>query len=276
MVTCGQAARQCLDKWRSHPKLFSWLLLHVAELPALRGVILCRWDDEVAGAVAQFARATGTNTLLVRSDIACETGWAPRGGYVIAFEELESALRPLFKAGRVVFVLEPASPFNDLYSLSLAPVHDWDEWWIDVVGPGFDASDLKRGDVTPHEQLRVAGSDGRLVLDQQLASGASQATSREIRVRKLAAMLGCDSVDVATELDRRQETLFVENESYRPVPGPLIKEAISYSGRIRGELRRQAMGDGRVALSMSFVGSAARPVFWDVVWPERKYEIGYV
>ena len=58
------------------------------------------------------------------------------------------------RACRTVFLLEPKSPFDDLYSLSMR--FGDNEAEVEVVGPGFDASDLKRGDESPHELIRLA------------------------------------------------------------------------------------------------------------------------
>jgi hypothetical protein len=184
VITGSAEACGALSEFREHQKIFSWLIIHAAELPTLPGILFTRWNDEVSTAVERFAGRWDSGKLLVRSDAPRETGLAPRGGYLVRTEEVQGAIAPLLSAGRAVFLLEPVSPLDDLYSLSLAPEPGWREWLLEIVGAGFDASDLKRGDVTPHETVSLRLVDGNVrVLDRALASPAAQAAARAVKSR---------------------------------------------------------------------------------------------
>jgi hypothetical protein len=274
VVEDAEDASRLLEAWRPYPKVFTWLLLHAAELPALPGIVVSRWDRAVDEAVARFGTRFG-GRLLVRSDAAQETARAPRGGFVLAVEEAEQATRALLDLGRVVFLLEPASPFDDLYSVMLEPVRGWHEWYLEVVGPGFDASDLKRGDVTPHEQIHlVVTDDGISVRDRRVATDAVQSAVRAIRCRKIAGVLGCDEGSVEHELQRRGETMFVDVRAYPAIPEQLLRMSIGYATRLPSAFHRHGLDDRGVSISLSFLGRSARPVFWDIVMPRLKYVVG--
>src|SRR4051794_29314343 len=121
VIRDAEDARRAITSYRRYPKLLSWLVLRSAGLPALTGVIVMRWNKEVASGIALFASELGSNRLLVRSDSVTESGHAPRGGYVVTLDQLEAVVCGLLDRGRSVFLLEPASPFDDLYSWSLEP-----------------------------------------------------------------------------------------------------------------------------------------------------------
>jgi hypothetical protein len=273
-IRTADDARETLALWRSHPKLFSWLLLRSVELPSLAGIIISRWDQAVADRVATFAGELGADALLLRSDSPAETGHAPRGGFVLRLSDVPRVVPRWLGGGRTVFLLEPASPFDDRYSLSLEPLLGWREWCAEVVGAGFDASDLKRGDVTPHEQVRLSVEGNRIMIrDRRIASDTVQASVRAIRAGKIASMLKCSESDIDVELTRRGETMFLEKGPYRAVPDALLSTAVTQARRLRPALQRWDVGDHGIAISMSFVGRSARPVFWDLVWPRSKYVV---
>jgi len=271
----AESARYAIDRFGRFPKLLSWLVLHSAELPTLSGVIVSRWDLDVARGVEEFASALDSNRLLMRSDSSAESGHSPRGGYLIALAQLEAEVRPLLEQGRIVFLLEPSSPFDDLYSMSLQPDLDWQEWQLDVVGSGFDASDLKRGDVTPHEQVRAhLGRNGVMVLERVVAQDDVFRASRAIRLEKAARMLGCSPEDAPTELRELGETMLLDIQTYRPIPDEALIDTIDDAMGLRQELVSRRLDDRHVAISASLLGYAGRRVFWDIVWPRSKYRIG--
>jgi len=263
--------------FRDYPKVLSWLVLHAAGLPALRGVVITRWDAAAAATIERFATSSRSEDLLIRSDSSSETGRAPRGGYLIGVSEVGHVVGRLLDEGRLVFMLEPASPLDDLYSLCLEPAADWRDWMIEVVGPGFDASDLKRGDVTPHERLDVRLDNGEAaVRSRVVASPRVQAAVRRIRFEKAATLLRCAVADVEDVLRRRGETMLLDAPTYLPIPDELLAIAVEHAAQLQAELAARGLSDRHVSISMSFIGRGARPVFWDIVWPSSKYVVGDV
>lgn len=274
LIDDGEDASRVLARFRDYPKLLSWLILHVAGLPALSGVVVEAWNSAAEDVVERFVSRWASRTLLLRSDSASETGRAPRGGFVVGDADVEQATRALLGERRVVFLLEPASPFDDLYSANLEPDSEWHEWLIEVVGAGFDASDLNRGDVTPHEQLRVGARDGAWELDaRRIATPQAQAAARTIRIRKVAGLLNCKPADVGHVLQQRGDTMLLDSEAYVPIPEELLVRAIASAARLRPLLTRHDLRDQRVVISSSYLTREARLVFWDVVWPGAKYRV---
>jgi hypothetical protein len=275
VIESPEDAARAIEVFGGYRKLLSWLVLHVAGVPALPGLVIARWDAATSRRIQRFAGGFESGELLLRSDSPAETGRAPRGGYLLASSNLRQEVRRLLDEGRVVFLLEPASPFDDLYSLTLEPGADWTRWEIEVVGPGFDASDLKRGDVTPHEQIDTGLEDHRVVVRHRVvASTQVQRAVRDIRFVKVAASLRCEVADVEEELRQRGETMLVDFPRYPQLPDGLVAAAVAHAVRLRPELARRGLADQGVSVSMSFIGVGGRPVFWDIVWPDSKYIVG--
>jgi hypothetical protein len=271
----AESAGRAIDRFERFPKILSWLVLHSAGLPTLPGVIVSRWDLGVARGIEDFASTLGWDQLLVRSDAAAESGRSPRGGYLIAPEQVETEVRALLDQGRAVFLLEPASPFDDLYSMSMQPDVAWHEWRLEIVGAGFDASDLKRGDATPHEQIRGRlGARGFDVLERVVAKDDVFQATRAIRVAKAARLLHCSPDEVPAELSRLGETLLLDFQTYRPIPYEDVAAIVHHAARVRQVLVGRHLDDRRITISASLLGQTGEPVFWDLVWPGSKYRIG--
>lgn len=271
-IGTAQQAAEAIQRFDRCAKLVGWLVLHAAGLPAPPGIIVTNWDDAVAQAVDQFARQWHSEAVLVRSDSPAETALSPRGGFLSSRLDVTERVRPWLDEGRVCFLLEPLSPFDDLYSLSLEPDPLWELWEVEVVGPGYDASDLKRGDVTPLERISIEAADAAVrVASRIISSDETQAVARQIRFEKIAALLGGSIDSVAETLRLRGETLLLDNPTYPPIPPSLLERAVRQSHRLKSELEKRGLAEPGVLLSMSYVGRSARPVFWDVVWPASKY-----
>jgi hypothetical protein len=281
VVTDQREARDALGRLVLYRKLASWLLLYVSGLPTLDGVIATAWNRRTSEAIASFAGRLGGDQLLIRSDTENEDARSPRGGYLVGLEDIEREAKRFLERDRVVYFLEPRSPFDDLYSISLAPSTGWEDWSLEVVGPGFDASDLKRGDVTPHEIFRATRMPAGFRYEREhLVSPLEYAASRSIRMEKVGRLLArashetyagpIDPDDAARELGRRGETLLLDATAYVPITDALLERALAYAERVRPSVDAYRAP----AISMSFIGRAADPIFWDIVWPDTKYIVG--
>lgn len=267
-----------------YPKIASWLLLHKARAPTLDGVVVSEWTASATRVVKEFAAARKLSALLVRSDHAEEDGLSPRAGYVAEVGLIEDATSWLLSQGRVVFLLEPRSPFDDKYSLSLARGGD-DSWVLEVAGPGFDASDLKRGDISPHEVIIASARRAGYELKRDhIVSPEAYRRSRDARFEKVGALLrgsakpGGPAVEdreaVATCLRKIGETHLVHAHAYEPIPEALVERAVCQCDLIEKVLRDAGEPISGITISMSYVGLSVEPVYWDLVWPDRKYRIG--
>jgi hypothetical protein len=141
--------------WKSS----SLLWLHANRFQALSGLILSGWFPEGEEATIQFCRKRAFSELLIRIEKPGQRWTRRRGGYTIPLQDVGNLVENLARDGMTAILLEPASPYSDFFSLT--SVCDVDDGKIDieVVGPGFDASDILRADITPHERFEVIFHD---------------------------------------------------------------------------------------------------------------------
>lgn len=145
LLSALEAVRGCL-------KTTSMLWMHALGLPVLSGILVSDWSRASASAVRRFSAQGRFSKLLLRIDKRDQRWTRRRGGYLLALAEVPATVKELQREGMIAALLEPASPYVDQYSLAGVTVPDEEKLIIEVVGPGFDASDILRSDVRPHER----------------------------------------------------------------------------------------------------------------------------
>lgn len=281
------SAEQASSLYPNHHKIQSWLLLRRLGLPTLPGIILDHWSPEIERQVRQFATSMNVDALLVRSDKAPESGDYPPAGDLAAIGELGAVALKYLKKGRVLFLLEPRSRFEDLYSLSIgfrSPLHAN----VEIVGPGFDASDLKRGDASPHEWFDVRFEPNvplPVITNRSVIAPRAYRRSWEQRLSKVGRLVTGDypsstrPVDAdarigATWLSQHNLPLLLENRKrYAPIPEGLLSTTLDQCAHLPQRLAELDAGAAVFVVSLSFIGRDADQVYWDIVWPATKFDI---
>lgn len=145
LLSALESVRGCL-------KTTSMLWMHALGLPVLSGVVIADWSKASASAVGRFSGRGQFSSLLLRIDKRHERWTRRRGGYLLTLTEVPATVKELKQEGMIAVLLEPASPYADQYSLAGVTVPEQEKLIIEIVGPGFDASDILRSDVHPHER----------------------------------------------------------------------------------------------------------------------------
>jgi hypothetical protein len=253
--------------------------------PTLDGIIIKRWSRGAEDALRRSAVKNRSAELLLRVDRHLTRWSARRGGYIIPLSEAERNVKELSKEGVITAMLEPASPHRDLYCLACVTIPEASKLVIEVVGPGFDTSDLVRSDLLPHERFEVL-----VPLHQPLApfrsthppkrtyliAQESYRKSVEQRLAKIGARLRNPAFpkDVIAEpgelreearefLMRKRETLLLRHAvRYQPIPLGLLFRFISGVIEMLSGLERKAIQLGSVTFSGTFT-TRRRLVYWD-------------
>src|SRR6266851_3410555 len=140
-----------LDIFSGCWKCSSLLWMQLNGFPVLPGLILNRWDQETEASISRFSRERNFSELLVRIEKPGQRWTRRRGGYTIPLKGVQNLVQGLAREGMIAILLEPASPYSDFFSLTCVCDVDSGKVDIEVVGAGFDASDILRSDITPHE-----------------------------------------------------------------------------------------------------------------------------
>ncbi len=267
--------------------------MRVLDLPVLSGVVIDGWSSYSARAVRKFCRKHRLENVLLRIDKRQQRWTNRRGGYVLPVSSIESIVRELKRDGMIAILLEPASPYADQYSLAGVTIPEQQKLVVEIVGPGFDTSDILRGDLSAHERWEVnlgsiANPPGKIASitahQTYVMSPKGYADSVEQRLAKIGSRIRnpafpdlepknrTERVREAVSFLRRtrQTTLLRNNASYKPISP---KQVIIFAKYVRNLLGGLA-GYGIHLGSSSFAASVIPRrgfIFWDF-FPARKQD----
>ena len=285
-----RALRAALRDLRGYWKLWSTCLLQSVSLPTLRGIVVTRWSPEIDKHLHVLLKRINGTKVLIRHDIQNEAPPYPRGGFLVPKPLLPQVLDFFFGLDRIVAIYEAADPLLNGYNLNLL-FEDAKTVWVEVVGPGFDASDLQRGDLSPHEVFSLAISADGKVLSSQRVRGIDHQEykdSKQLRQQKIQRkMKEWPTPELAHEI--RRDCKFPETteeylksigsplyafEEYAPIPKTIIVETVAaiLNSRVIDSFRSEAQVGFPLNFSTSFIHRGERQVFWDIVSPSLKFQ----
>jgi hypothetical protein len=273
--------------WKSS----SILWMHANRVPTLSGLVLRGWSTEAAESVVHFSRNGNFHELLLRIEEPGQRWTRRRGGYNVAVAQIDSIVESLAAEGLLAILLEPASPYTDHFSLTCVCEVDSGKIDLEIVGPGFDASDLLRADIAPHERFEItfnnllatAGSRHKFQANRKyLIDHDKYRASVHRRLVKIGARLrnpsfpeewmepsAANSISEGLAQDARrylqesgQTTLLLRSDRYEPIPVPLLDMFLSELFRVSGAVAESAVSWRTFSLAGSFL-SDDRLTIWD-------------
>jgi hypothetical protein len=278
-----------IDRFVGFNKIQGMLRSAAFGVPTLAGVVIDPSRAPVPDAM-EAAHAIDATRVLIRHDRAPEIGSYPQGGYLAAISDMPSEFKWYREQGRVVVILPPADPLDNLYSASALLTAD-QMLHIEVVGPGFDASDLNRGTISPlegHRFMLDAHGRGRRLGSTKVDAHAYE-TAKALRLRKIALKYiqrrRSFSLDDISDLDARrvveahpsvvkpQIRALLEGRQYVGAPASFLSEMIRFAATIGTATDFAVLGEGLVAFSASQIDNGRKTVVWDMVLPRRKYAL---
>lgn len=291
---------QALEQVRGCLKTTSMLWLRVLGIPVLSGVVVDAWSREASAVVRRFVGRNHFSELLLRIDKRNDRWTLRRGGYLIRLPDIPAAVEELKREEMLALLLEPASPYRDEYSLAGVSIPEQEKLIIEVVGPGFDASDILRGDLQPHERwearLNLIGSadqsgGGDLIKVAQLTREQYVETVR-LRLAKTGArranpafpdtgMGSCNAkLDELIQkgisfLKERRETLLLRHaEAYIPISSNHVRNFAQHVQKLLSGLSAYGIHLGSSSFAASVIPKRGL-TFWDF-FPARKQEAAWL
>lgn len=282
-------AEAAIGKFGGYSKIQGMLRCRALDLPTLPGVVIdpSRANDSEA---IDAASKIDPSRYLIRHDKAPETGSYPQGGYVVDVDDLPAEFEWYRNQGRLVIIFAPADPLDNLYSASALLTMD-NMLQIEIVGPGFDASDINRGTISPLEshQFTMSADGSSRHLSSSMIENDEYASAKSLRIRKIALkfllrrrFFKLDDIDDAEarrilKADPRSNKPQIRHllgvEHYAPAPASFVSRITRFSRTIRTSLDLRREGETMAAFSSSTVENGARTVVWDIVLPKRKYSL---
>ncbi len=277
--------KQALSAIQGYSKFASILWMRALREPTLDGVIVRRWSKRSARALHVFCMRHNCDKFLLRIDKYLSRWTKRRGGYIVPQRGAKNVIQELSREHVMVAMLEPLSPHRNLYSLACLTVPEDDKLVIEVVGPGFDTSDLLRSDLLPHERFEALISrrpsskafPADLTVRRTYIIGKKQyLKSVEDRLTKIGARLKNPAFpeDVVEESSKlranalgflrktRQTLLLRHAQGYEPIPRSLLlRFALGVVGMLHA-LENRGLHFGPMSFSGMFT-TRRRLIYWD-------------
>lgn len=265
-------------------KASSLIWMQSSGLSVLPGVILSGWTKGAELAVAQFSRERRFAEFLIRIEKPKQRWTNQRGGYLVPISSVPSLVEELGQQDVLTLLLEPAGPYSDLYSLTAVCDLYTGATDLEIVGPGFDASDILRGDITPHERFHFTAGSGtkpRVTRTYLVESNAYRASVQR-RLIKIGTSIrnpslprevtGIRKEELAEEALQRlrktgQNLLLDHLDRYEPVPAGLLSQFLHELQRLLYAVRSAPVPWKTLSAAGSFL-SEARLVMWDFFAPD--------
>lgn len=278
--------------WKSS----SLLWMQSNGFPVLPGLILNGWEHETEAAVSKFCRERHFSELLVRIEKPGQRWTRRRGGYTIPIPAARGLVEGLGREGMLTLLLEPVSPYSDLYSFTSVCDLVTGKADVEIVGPGFDASDILRSDTVPHERFEISIEikGGRFEKPLRcsvkrlpsIGPEAYQASARR-RLAKIGARLrnaffpdeilegaSTSLSDLAQEgvqyLQKTGQTQLLNYlDAYEPIPSTLFDAFLNQLLRLVASVAAAQVPWQSLSVAGSFLNSN-RLVIWDFFSPENE------
>ena len=275
-------------------KCSSILWMRSNGLPVLDGLILGGWNVGAEKSVVRLSRERGFSELLVRIEAPGKRWTVRRGGYTIPLTGVQQQVEQLTSAGFLTILLEPASPYSDMFSLTSVCEADTGRIDIEVVGPGFDASDTLRSDLLPHERYEVRSNNQfQMPLDASklqstrtyLIDEGRYMTSVRQRLAKIGARLRDPAFpdeliksssagaqeELASEATRYlresgNTTLLAHSDHYQPISGRFLDKFLAELVRLCRAVAESKVPWRTFSIAAGFL-PGDRLVFWDFFPP---------
>jgi hypothetical protein len=262
--------------------------MHALSLPVLSGIVVSDWSKASANAVLRFSRRGRFSKLLLRIDKRHERWTRRRGGYLLTLAELPTTIEELRLEGMVAALLEPASPYADQYSLAGVTIPDEEKILVEIVGPGFDASDILRADIPPHERWEASSRLSTLHRINSVSKG-EYTNSVQKRLAKIGARLKNpafpDAVpqgsvrdsdhlvsDAISFLKASHQTALLKHAgNYVPIPEQHVMSFARDVRKLLSGLSAYGIHLGPSSFAASVIPKRGL-IFWDF-FPARKQEV---
>jgi hypothetical protein len=254
-------------------------------LPTLPAIAITTWSQNVKENLTRILKEKNWSSVVIRTDKKKETGEnIPRGGYLIEISKLEDEIKHFLNAGRLIMILEPRDKYRNLYGINISYEDTFpDTFYLEVVGPGFEVSNLNRGDISPHERLRIKRvSEDIDIMEKSVISPAEYKKSIYYRLlhlgkflvskQKLAANSEAELVEIAKQFLKNNgyDLLFKHENVYPEIPKKYLTKIKNFIAPLPQKMTELGLDVNEFIIS-STIYDTEELVFWDIVWPTRKY-----
>ena len=239
------------NKWG---KVTTYLQLFKSGCPILKSVLIFQNEIIEKDKINILQEYFGCDRVTVRYQYISSCSSPVIGGNMAFLKEINQ----FKKTDAILWLLEPVDRLKNEYGINLRFANGY--CTIDIVGKGFDSSDINRGQLSPHQEIiselpyRVGYyQEWWKFLKFRFAKPEEYLRSKKVRLQKLRK-LGLDTT----------EEIF--NLTYHPLPFEMLKKLLDYINIIDNCVN---FDDFWVSCSV-YQGNF---IFWDIQVPDEKMKI---
>ncbi|MFE9851266.1 hypothetical protein ACFYPN_21070 [Streptomyces sp. NPDC005576] len=266
-------------------------LLHSLKLPVLNACVIppSHGAAAVRTTAQVLAAATGTQTLMIRSDGGVETKRYYRGGNTFAIEEIAPRAAALLADGRAVILAEPTNRFTNRLTVLVRMDRPGPgrpgSLTLEALGPGYDVADLTRGHIPPQVTAHLDDVDFAhyqpprwhewKITGDKCPGGEDARRTR--RLERLAAQTLTDGGHLDGEASAEHAESWLRQRGYLHLfaPQPTREALAKRARRLFDDAFFLALSQPNRnwhCLATAFsVFAEPRTIYWDLVDGERKY-----
>lgn len=256
-------------------KSLSLLLAYNNSIPVLPTMVLINYNDEF---VRRFVCDWGL-PIMIRMDYSSLPPEKPLGGIPITDIDVLYKVSLFLYQKKCLPILHPNVERNeDLYSLGVLIRRDNDNIIIEMVGEGFDASDLRLGVINPQEIIEYDLREGA-ILRRNVISENEYAEQKVIRTKRINAYTEYKKyVNRTGSMLANINKFMIEGDGefskipdkYKRISNVLLKELIDYIYIIKSRVIMMLPYSDLYVASFSYSGEYGW-ILWDVYgsWYKR-------
>ncbi len=270
-----------------YPKWSTSCLLKYLHLPVLDSLLIypSAAIDEVNRALQRFMLVDKLDRILIRTDSGRESGDYIRGGNSLDFDRAIKMTMKMLRIGRAVVAMTPTNRFNNKLTVNLG-LDAEGFFHIELLGPGFDLSDLNRGLVSPELSFTISQINWMFyekphpLFVKQHSNCENLAEMRLQRLHRIASeLLPAIGIDSKNNTESFAKNWLLENGF-----NALFREdriQVSWKDIINwyeiaflvGRTYRRYSPWKHLVISSSDLGNGRGTTYWDVINPEKKFDL---
>lgn len=277
------------ESLRGYNKMTSVYNVLSLGLPSQRGVVVTYWNSDISKWIDKFLQLESWDFVTIRTDKRNESGNYMRGGYLVSVNDVKNEVQKILEMDRIVAILKPVNKYENLYGVNICIGTEKSLVLLEVVGHGFDISDINRGDISPHERILIHVTDQqvtRRIAHREIVDQSQFRETVNLRLAKIGReaisrgwmgteeLLTDDLYIIGLQYLRAfGNTLLLDSiNDYKPLPDSFLRKLVSYIRDLPWKLPNLKR-ERECVISTSIVGSMLLPefIFWDIVYPSRKY-----
>lgn len=240
-------------------KIATYLNLWRLGCPVLKSAILTEREDINTECINRIVSHLSSSLCTLRFQYVSPCSSPIRGGNI---EEItKENLERFWSEYRILWPMEPVNRLTNLYGINITYIPFEEKITFEIVGRGFDVSDINRGDISPHQIIKLNHPNRR---NGEISKNASTyiISDNEYNYSQLCRKEKLNKIGVNTK-DLKFDPAF------KPISLGLLSILDKYAQRVFKSYNHK-----EVVISCTIIENG-NIVFWDAQTPRGKYETLY-